>query len=292
MRSAAYVLVFDPVVGPAFEPAVDWDLGLVVEVLPELAWDAVLAADAVDEPIADPLVLDVVEASVEPTADPDPCAVDCKADLCEGAAELSVEPKPALEAPVVDPSCEPWFEPLTWELIPAVEATVEPDFDTWVDERVDPRLDPDFDAWVDERVDPTLDPVFEPTFELTLEPALDPRVEPLRFEPPVAEESLEPVAEDPIAGPALDDDWPVLEPILDPVAGASVPSLVCCWSPVWDPVPVCDDVSSCAGSAFATSCAPDSCFCSSFSFLSDPQQFPIISLISRLNPNQTLISFG
>jgi hypothetical protein len=26
--------------------------------------------------------------------------------------------------------------------------------------------------------------------------------------------------------------------------------------------------------------------------LSDPQQFPIISLISRLNPNQTLISFG
>jgi hypothetical protein len=55
-------------------------------------------------------------------------------------AELSVEPKPALEAPVVDPSCEPWFEPFTWEPTPAVEATVEPDFDAWVDEKVDPHL--------------------------------------------------------------------------------------------------------------------------------------------------------
>jgi hypothetical protein len=36
---------------------------------------------------------------------------------------------------------------LTWEPIPVVEATVEPDFDAWVDERVDPTLDPDFDAW-------------------------------------------------------------------------------------------------------------------------------------------------
>jgi hypothetical protein len=66
-----------------------------------------LVADTVDEPITDTLVLDTVEASVEPTADPDPCVVDCKADLCEGAAELSVESKSALEAPVVDPSCEP-----------------------------------------------------------------------------------------------------------------------------------------------------------------------------------------
>jgi hypothetical protein len=112
-----------------------------------------------------------------------------------------------------------------------------------------------------------------------IKPALDPRVEPLRFEPPLAKQSLESVAEDPIADPALDDDWQVLEPTLDPIAGASVPPLVCCWSPVWDPVPVCDGVSSCVGFAFET----HSEF--SFSFLSDPQQFPTTLLIFRLNPN-------
>jgi hypothetical protein len=65
-------------------------------------------------PTFDSVVVDVgvFEASVEPTAEPNPCVVDCKAGLCEGVTELSVEPKPALEAPVVDPSCESSFKPL------------------------------------------------------------------------------------------------------------------------------------------------------------------------------------
>ncbi len=46
-----------------------------------MKWNAVLSIDAVDEPVADPLVLGVVEASVEPTADLNPCVVDCKKQI-------------------------------------------------------------------------------------------------------------------------------------------------------------------------------------------------------------------